>query len=183
MEQKLKHILIIIGSERTHSFNRAIALYTKKALMSKSEVSILDYSALPFINQDLENNLPEEVKRVKEKVKKADILWFFTPEYNQSYPGAVKNLIDWLSRPETPGDYSSGTAIKGKKCIITSAAGKSKGMNVINKIEELLSAVKAEITTESLGIQIPPASFSSDIMDISEEVQKSIEKQCSAALS
>ena len=42
---------------------------------------------------------PDAVKRVRDAVKSADGIWFFTPEYNHFFPGVLKNLIDWLSRP------------------------------------------------------------------------------------
>jgi chromate reductase len=47
----------------------------------------------------LEYPAPEAVKRVRDEVKAADGIWFFTPEYNHFFTGVLKNLIDWLSRP------------------------------------------------------------------------------------
>ena len=41
------------------------------------------------MNQDIEFPAPEAVARVRKEVAEADGLWFFTPEYNHSYPGAV----------------------------------------------------------------------------------------------
>jgi chromate reductase len=64
-----------------------------------AELEILDYSDVPLLNQDIEYPAPDAVKRVREKVKAADGIWFFTPEYNHFFPGVLKNLIDWLSRP------------------------------------------------------------------------------------
>lgn len=51
------------------------------------------------MNQDIEYPAPEAVKRVRDAVKSADGIWFFTPEYNHFFPGVLKNLNDWLSRP------------------------------------------------------------------------------------
>ena len=51
------------------------------------------------MNQDIEYPAPEAVKRVRDAVKSSDGIWFFTPEYNHYFPGVLKNLIDWLSRP------------------------------------------------------------------------------------
>ena len=52
-----------------------------------------------MMNQDIEFPAPKAVKRVREEVKSSDGIWFFTPEYNHFFPGVLKNLIDWLSRP------------------------------------------------------------------------------------
>jgi chromate reductase len=51
------------------------------------------------MNQDIEYPPPDAIKRVRDEVKSADAIWFFTPEYNHFFPGPLKNLIDWLSRP------------------------------------------------------------------------------------
>jgi len=36
---------------------------------------------------------------LKEAIGKSDAVLFVTPEYNRSIPGALKNAIDWASRP------------------------------------------------------------------------------------
>ena len=81
----------------------------------QANVSYLDYSDIPFINQDIEFPAPAAVTKLRETVAAADAVWVFTPEYNYSYPGHVKNIFDWLSRPVVAGDYQTPTAIKSKK--------------------------------------------------------------------
>lgn len=96
--KKIK-ILGIVGSLRKGSFNRQLALEVKKLIGEQAEFVLLDFQDVPFMNQDIEFPAPEAVKRVREEVKEADAIWFFTPEYNQSCPSVLTNLIDWLSRP------------------------------------------------------------------------------------
>lgn len=67
--------------------------------MKGIETSFLDYSKLPFMSQDIEFPAPIEVEKVRNDVKGADALWIVTPEYNGSVPGALKNFLDWISRP------------------------------------------------------------------------------------
>lgn len=55
---------------------------------------------MPFINEDLENDLPKAVKDLHEKIKNADAILLATPEYNRSYSPVLKNAIDWGSRPD-----------------------------------------------------------------------------------
>ena len=92
-------ILAVIGSLRKESYNRQLALATKEILGDRADFELLDYHDIPLMNQDIEYPAPDAVKRVREKVKSADATWFFTPEYNHFFPGVLKNLIDWLSRP------------------------------------------------------------------------------------
>ncbi|MGI6279840.1 MAG: NADPH-dependent FMN reductase [Acutalibacteraceae bacterium] len=96
--EKVK-ILAVVGSLRQESFNRQLALITKEIIGDRADFKLLDYSDVPFMNEDIEFPAPEAVKRVREEVKCADAIWFFTPEYNHFFPGVLKNLIDWLSRP------------------------------------------------------------------------------------
>ncbi|HHW30812.1 MAG TPA: NAD(P)H-dependent oxidoreductase [Clostridiaceae bacterium] len=96
--KKIK-ILAIVGSLRENSYNRQLAVTAKEILGDRVNFEFLDYQDVPYMNEDIEFPAPEAVKRVREEVKSADGIWFFTPEYNHFFPGVLKNLIDWLSRP------------------------------------------------------------------------------------
>lgn len=93
-------ILAIVGSLRQDSYNKKLALFAKEIMKDQAEFELLNYDDVPLFNQDKEYPTPEAVRRVREKVKEADGIWFFTPEYNHFFSGVLKNLIDWLSRPE-----------------------------------------------------------------------------------
>lgn len=114
-----KKILAIVGSLREGSWNRQLAEAAGQYLGDKVDFEILDYADIPFMNEDLEADPPASIQRVRDKVQAADGLWFFTPEYNHSYPGVLKNLIDWLSRPLNDG---SRAVIIGKPAAISGAS-------------------------------------------------------------
>lgn len=92
-------IVAIVGSFSKDSFNRQLALKTQALIGERAEFMLLDFADVPLFDQDIETPAPEAVRRVREAVKAADGVWFFTPEYNHSFTGVLKNLIDWLSRP------------------------------------------------------------------------------------
>ena len=98
MIKKIK-IVAIVGSLREESYNLQLALAIKEIIGERAEFMILKYQDVPLMNQDIEYPPPDAVKRVRDEVKSADGIWFFTPEYNHFFPGVMKNLIDWLSRP------------------------------------------------------------------------------------
>ena len=98
MIKKIK-IVAIVGSLREESYNLQLALAIKEIIGERAEFMILKYQDVPLMNQDIEYPAPDAVKRVRDEVKSADGIWFFTPEYNHFFPGVLKNLIDWLSRP------------------------------------------------------------------------------------
>ncbi|MGI6151876.1 MAG: NADPH-dependent FMN reductase [Christensenellales bacterium] len=92
-------IVAIVGSLKKWSYNRQLAMAAKNLIGNRADFELLEYSDVPFMNEDIEFPTPEPVKRVREAVKAADGVWFFTPEHNHYFPAALKNLIDWLSRP------------------------------------------------------------------------------------
>ena len=96
--KKIK-IVAIVGSLREESYNRQLALAAKELIGDRADFTLLEYHDVPLMNQDIEYPAPEAVKRIRDAVKSADGIWFFTPEYNHFFPGVLKNLIDWLSRP------------------------------------------------------------------------------------
>ena len=64
-----KKILFIIGSLRKNSFNRQLAAKCRKILIQKgAEISELEYSAIPFMNQDSETPVPESISRIRAEV-------------------------------------------------------------------------------------------------------------------
>lgn len=110
-------IIAIVGSLRKESYNKQLALAAKAVVGETAEFKILDFEDVPLLNEDIEYPAPEAVKRVRDEIKSADGIWFFTPEYNHFFPGVLKNLIDWLSRPisetERPVLIGKPAAISG----------------------------------------------------------------------
>jgi len=104
MERKIK-ILGMAGSLRKGSYNRSALRAAVSLAPENTVVEIAEIGNLPLFNQDLEQNLPEEVKEFKEKIKLTDAILFVTPEYNYSVPGVLKNAIDWASRPYTDNSW------------------------------------------------------------------------------
>jgi len=92
-------IMAIAGSLRQNSYNRQLAIEAGKVLGDRVDFELLEYGDVPLMNQDIEYPAPDAVKRVRGIIKSSDGVWFFSPEYNHSFPGVLKNLIDWLSRP------------------------------------------------------------------------------------
>lgn len=97
--KKLK-IAAVVGSLRKASLNRQLAEAAAKLCGDDIVFEILDYQDLPFMNEDIEFPAPAVVKRLRAQLEEADGIWFFSPEYNHSYSGALKNFLDWMSRPD-----------------------------------------------------------------------------------
>jgi NAD(P)H-dependent FMN reductase len=178
----MKKILFVVGSLRAGSFNRQLALEAEKMIGGRAEVTYLDYAALPLMNQDLESPELEAVARLRAAVKEADGIWVFTPEYNFSYPGHVKNLFDWLSRPVVPGDYETPTVINGKKVALSGAGGKMATAKCREKLTELLTFIKADVMEQQTGIVLNVEAWTEGRMILSDEQKSALKAQVEAFL-
>ena len=178
----MKKVLFIVGSLREKSFNRQLAKKAEALMEGKAEVKYLNYEALPFVNQDKEYPAPTDVARIRKEVTEADALWIFTPEYNFSYPGHVKNLLDWLSRPVKPMDYATPTCINGKKVAISGAGGKAATAHCRQKLTELLEMIKADVLSEQTGVALQPASWANDELLLTDEDLKHLKAEAEALL-
>ena len=173
----MKKILFVVGSMRKESFNRQRATMVEEELKGKADVSFLSYEDIPFMNQDIEFPTPEEILRVRSEVEGADGLWIFTPEYNSSYPGVLKNLLDWLSRPHKPNDYANGSSVTGKKVAISGVAGKSAAAGSRGKLKDLLEIIGMKVMETQVGVTINPEAWANNELTLSDDKKEELNKQ------
>lgn len=95
----MKKIIALSGSLRKDSFNTHLLHEVVKLAPEGMQIEIFDISTLPLYNQDLEQAFPAEAQKLKDAIKVADGIIIATPEHNRSIPSALKNAIDWASRP------------------------------------------------------------------------------------
>lgn len=97
-------IVALAGSLRRDSLNRTLVTNAARgAEAAGATVTLLDLREypLPVFDQDLEasEGLPEAAMAIKSILRPADGLLIASPEYNSSVTAALKNMIDWASRP------------------------------------------------------------------------------------
>jgi NAD(P)H-dependent FMN reductase len=94
------NIAMIIGSLRRESFTRKVAEAAIACAPKGMDFHPIDIGGLPHFNQDREADPPEEWSTFRSEVRACGAALFFTPEYNRSFPGVLKNAIDVGSRPQ-----------------------------------------------------------------------------------
>ena len=92
-------IAVLVGSLRRESINRKLAKALAKLGQGKFTFHFVELGDIPIYNEDLWQNPPAAVLRMKKDIEAADAVLFATPEYNRSIPPVVKNAIDWGTRP------------------------------------------------------------------------------------
>ena len=104
----------ISGSLRALSYNSGALQAVASLLPEGAAFSIASLVELPFYNADVEQRgFPIAVERFRSEVAAADALIFAAPEYNFSVSGALKNALEWLSRPPNPPAFGKPCAILG----------------------------------------------------------------------
>lgn len=93
-------VAVLVGSLRKGSYTRKMANAARELAPAPLTLNFVEIGNLPLYNEDLEgSNLPPAWAAFRQSIKAADALLFFTPEYNRSVPGLLKNAIDVGSRP------------------------------------------------------------------------------------
>ena len=133
----MKHqIIAFSGSLRKESYTTKLIKAFQKSAPAGITVEIIDISNLPFINEDLENDLPQAVKDLHEKIKKADAVLLATPEYNRSYSPVLKNAIDWGSRPDGKNSWDGKPAD-----VIGCSPYRHGGFGAVNHLRQVMTYV------------------------------------------
>ena len=177
----MKTILFIVGSFRARSFNRQLAREAEALLAPRCKVEWLDYRGVPFMDQDIEQPVPPAVAAAREAVRAADGVWIFTPEYNFSYPGLLKNLLDWLSRPSDPADRGSASVLAGKKCAVSGVGGNNATADCRAKLSDLLAFVKMkQLRDKECGFALAAESWGTDELALTAERRAALAVQASA---
>src|SRR6187401_649092 len=88
-----------VGSLSTSSINRLLAKALVRLAPRELELREIPLKDLPLYNRDHDDAYPPVATAFKDAIAAVDAVLFVTPEYNRSIPGALKNAIDWASRP------------------------------------------------------------------------------------
>jgi chromate reductase len=88
-----------VGSLSSTSINRELSRALIRLAPEDVEFNEIPIRNLPLYSPDYDQNYPREAVALKDAIHQAQAVLFVTPEYNRSIPGALKNAIDWASRP------------------------------------------------------------------------------------
>jgi len=109
----------LVGSLAAASINRTLAQALVKLAPSELQMSEIAFKDLPLYSYDYDANYPPVATAFKDAIAGVDAVLFVTPEYNRSIPGALKNAIDWASRP-----YGQNAFTRKPSAIIGTSPGK-----------------------------------------------------------
>ena len=88
-----------VGSLSSTSINRELSSALIRLAPEELEFTEIPIGNLPLYSPDYDADFPPAARALKAAIAESDAILFVTPEYNRSIPGALKNAIDWASRP------------------------------------------------------------------------------------
>ncbi|MBM9503460.1 NADPH-dependent FMN reductase [Actinacidiphila acididurans] len=141
-------LVIITASVRDGRLGPAVtdwflAQVKERAEFAVQGVDLLDHP-LPFVIPAPGSDLPAEVVRVRESLRSvlvaADAFVVVTPEYNHSFPAALKNTVDWF--------YQEWTA---KPVGFVSYGGLSGGVRAVEQLRQVFAEVHALTVRENVA--------------------------------
>jgi chromate reductase len=165
----------LVGSLATNSINRKLARALARLAPPDLSMSEIDFSELPNYSYDYDAEFPPVAVAFKAAIASVDAILFVTPEYNRSIPGALKNAIDWASRP-----YGKNSFARKPSAIIGTSPGKigtAVGQQhlrsilafcnspLMNSIEAYIQFEKGLITDEGEVTNAETAEFLRKFMD------------------
>lgn len=148
------------GSLRRDSYNRLLvehaACGAESAGAKVCRIALKDFS-LPIYDWDTERErgIPEGACALKEICTHAAGYLIAAPEYNGSLSAALKNALDWLSRPLPGSDETalSLTAFRNKAAgILSTSPGAWGGVRGLAHVRQILSGMGVLVVAEQLAV-------------------------------
>ncbi|MBO0901713.1 NAD(P)H-dependent oxidoreductase [Cellulomonas sp. zg-ZUI222] len=98
-------VAYFVGSLSSTSVNRTLSRALVRLAPDDLELTEIPIGTLRLYTPDLDDDYPPEARALKDTLAASDAVLFVTPEYNRSIPGALKNAIDWASRPHGQNSF------------------------------------------------------------------------------
>ena len=154
-------ILGVSGSPRAESYNTALLREAAKLAPAGAQVELWEgIGDLPIYDQDLEADVPESVRRLREDWGSADAILFATPEYNGSVPGGLKNAIDWASRP------TSDAALRNQTVgVVGASQGQFGALWAQQDLRRILGIAGARVVGEPVPVSRAHEGFDEAAID------------------
>jgi len=147
-----------VGSLSSTSINRVLSRALIRLAPEDLEFDEIPIGELPLYSQDYDGNFPPEAKALKAAISASDAILFVSPEYNRSIPGALKNAIDWASRPWGQNSFDNMPA-----AVIGASVGQIGTAMAQQSLRGVLSFCNArQMTTPEAYIRYSPDVFRDD---------------------
>jgi len=147
-----------VGSLSSTSINRTLADALISLAPEQLEFREIPIGGLPLYSPDHDADYPAEARALKAAIEGSDGILFVSPEYNRSIPGALKNAIDWGSRP-----WGTNSFARKPTGIVGASIGKIGTAVMQSSMRGVLSFLDApQLNAPEVYVQVEPGTFAED---------------------
>lgn len=147
-----------VGSLAKASINRTLSKALIRLAPEELEFTEIPIGDLPLYSYDYDADYPPEGRALKEAIEASDGILIVSPEYNRSIPGALKNAIDWGSRP-----YGTNSFARKPTGIIGASPGGIGTAVMQSSMRSVLSFLDApQLNSPEAYITFKPEVFGED---------------------
>lgn len=165
MSGRAAKLIAFAGSLRTESYNKKLVkIAAEGARKAGAEVTFIDLRDfdLPIYDEDVEKKgTPDGAKKLKEIFVAADGFLISSPEYNSSVSAALKNAIDWASRP-APGEKSLAAFAAKTAVLMAASPGALGGLRGLVHLRSILGNISVLVLPEQMAISKAHEAFTSE---------------------
>jgi chromate reductase len=150
-------VLGISGSLRRDSLNTALLEAAAAMVPATSELVLwrrLD--EIPAFDEDLAV-APAPVRALRAEIARSDAVLIATPEYNASVPGALKNALDWASRP-----FATNPLRHKPVAVIGASQGAFGAVWAQADLRRILATIGARVDDRELPVALAQDAFGPD---------------------
>lgn len=159
-------ILAFAGSLRRDSWNKKLLkVAVDGARAAGAAVTIIDLKELPLpvFDEDLEKSdgLHPNARKLKDLMLSHDGFLISSPEYNSSISAALKNAIDWASRPvagEKPLECFDGKVVG----LMAASPGLLGGLRGLVTVRSILGNIKVIVLPDQIAVSKANEAFDAD---------------------
>lgn len=147
-----------VGSLASGSINRTLSQALIKLAPEDLEFTEIPIRDLPLYSYDYDADFPPAGRALKDAIEASDGILFVSPEYNRSIPGALKNAIDWGSRP-----WGTNSFARKPTGIIGASPGSIGTAVMQSSMRAVLSFLDApQLNAPEAYVKFTPDAFGSD---------------------
>ena len=152
------NVPVILGTERDGRQSEALARFVLARVQARTGIHayLVDPALHGFGNlkaraKDVGDAADPEVRSFIEQMHAADAFVVVTPEYNYSFPGALKNLLDVTFRPWNRKPFG-----------LVGCGGMSGGLRAIDSLRQVVAGLGAVCVPAHVAVQGIEKAFGPD---------------------
>ena len=155
----MTRVVAMSGSLRRGSYNAALIDAAAAECPAHVEFRVWGgLAGIPAYDEDLDTVPPPlPVAALRAEIERADAVLIATPEYNAGIPGALKNALDWVSRP-----FPHNCLRAKPVAVVGASTGLFGAAWAQAELRKVLTTIGASVIDTGLSVHATDTAFTAD---------------------